>query len=216
VSSHEIETARLRLPPLAEADVDELHALWSLHEVRRYLWDNEVIDRQGIASLVAESLSLFAAHGYGLWGARLHDRDEFVGFGGYWYFHTPSMLELLYGIAPEHWNRGLATEIAQALVLYGFEELEFSQVQASTDASNVASTSVLKQAGLRFERRAVVDGLETHFYSLPRSAFQPVGAAPHAGRGPADVTVPGYNGGLEWILQLVICSDRAPGFRRTS
>jgi hypothetical protein len=48
-------------------------------------------------------------------------------------------------------------------------------VWASMDASNVASTSVLKQAGLRFERRAVVDGLETHYYSLPRSAFQPVG-----------------------------------------
>ena len=159
--------------------MDELHALWSLHEVRRYLWDNEVIDRQGIASLVAESLSLFAVHGYGLWGARLHDREELVeelvGFGGYWYFHTPPKLELLYGIAPEHWNRGLATEIAQAVVRYGFQELEFSEVWASMDASNVASASVLETAALRFERRAVVDGLETHFYSLPRSAFQPVG-----------------------------------------
>jgi [ribosomal protein S5]-alanine N-acetyltransferase len=175
VRPHEIETARLRLRPLAKADVDELHPLWSSHEVRRYLWDNEVIDRQWTASLVAESLSLFAAHGYGLWGARHHDREELVGFGGFWYFHTPPKLELLYGIAPEHWNRGLASEIAQALVCYGFEELEFSEVWASMDASNVASTSVLKQAGLRFERRAVVDGLETHYYSLPRSAFQPVG-----------------------------------------
>jgi len=34
---------------------------------------------------------------------------------------------------------------------------------------------VLEKAGLRFERRAVVDGLETLFYCLPRSAFQPDG-----------------------------------------
>ena len=122
---HEIETARLRLRPLAKGHVDELHALWSSPEVRRYLWDDEVIARQWTASL--------------------------VGFGGFWYLHTPPKLELLYGIAPEHWNRGLATEIAQALVCYGFEELEFSEVWASMDASNVASTSVLKQAGLRFE-----------------------------------------------------------------
>ena len=46
---------------------------------------------------------------------------------------------------------------------------------ASTDAPNVASASVLEKAGLQLERRAVVDGLETHYYSLPRSAFQPVG-----------------------------------------
>ncbi len=170
---HEIKTARLRLHPLAEADVDELHALWSSPEVRKYLWDDEVIARERTASLVEQSLHLFAAHGYGLWGARLHDREELVGFGGFWYFHTPPKLELLYGIAPEHWNRGLATEIAQALVRYGFEELGFSEVWASTDAPNAASARVLEKAGLQFERRAVVDGLETLFYCLPRSAFQP-------------------------------------------
>jgi hypothetical protein len=32
---------------------------------------------------------------------------------------------------------------------------------------------VLEKAGLRFERRAVVDGLDTLFYWLPRSAFSP-------------------------------------------
>jgi RimJ/RimL family protein N-acetyltransferase len=114
-------------------------------------------------------------HGYGLWGARLHDREELVGFGGFWHFHMPPKLELLYGIAPEYWNRGLATEIARALVRYGFEELGFTEVWASTDAPNVASARVLEKAGLRFERQAVVDGLETLFYCLPRSAFQPGG-----------------------------------------
>ena len=68
VRPHEIETARLRLRPLAEADVDELHALWSSPEVRKYLWDNEVIARQRTASLVEHSLRLFATHRYGLWG----------------------------------------------------------------------------------------------------------------------------------------------------
>ncbi len=172
---HEIETARLRLRPLAKADVDDLHALWSSPEVRKCLWDDVVITRQRTASLVEESLRLFAAHGYGLWGARLHVPEKLVGFGGFWYFHRPSKLELLYGIAPEHWNRGLATEIAQALVRYGFEELEFSEVWASTDAPNAASARVLEKAGLRLERRAVIDGSETLFYCLPRSAFRPAG-----------------------------------------
>jgi ribosomal-protein-alanine N-acetyltransferase len=112
--------------------------------MRKYLWDDELIAHQRTASLVEESLRLFAAHGYGLWGARLYDREELVGFGGFWYFHTSSKLELHYDIAPEHWNGGLATEIAQALVNYGFEELNFSEVWASTDAPNAASVSVLE------------------------------------------------------------------------
>ena len=155
--------------------MDELHALWSSPEVRNYLWDDEVIARQRTASLVRESLRLFVAYGYGLWGAKLHDREELIGFGGFWYFHTPPKLELLYGVAAAHWNRGLATEIAQTLVRYGFEELEFSEVWASTDAPNKASARVLEKAGLRFERRAVVEGLETLFYCLPRSALQSAG-----------------------------------------
>jgi len=175
VGPHELETKRLRLRPLAEADVDELHALWSSPEVRKYLSDDEVIARQRTASLVEESLRLFAAHGYGLWGARFYDREELVGFGGFWHFHTPPKLELLYRIASQVWNRGLATEIAQALIRYGFEELEFSKVWASTDAPNAASARVLEKTGLRFERQAVVDGLETLLYCLPRSAFQPDG-----------------------------------------
>jgi [ribosomal protein S5]-alanine N-acetyltransferase len=173
VTPHEIETARLRLRPVTKADVDELHALWSSPKVRKYLWDDEVIAHQRTASTVDESLRLFAACGYGLWGARLHEREELVGFGGFWYFHNPPKLELLYGIAPEHWNGGLATEIAQALVRYGFEELDFSEVWTSTNAPNAASVKVLEKAGLRFERRAVVDGLDTLFYWLPRSAFSP-------------------------------------------
>jgi RimJ/RimL family protein N-acetyltransferase len=57
------------------------------------------------------------------------------------------------------------------LVRYGFEELGFSEVWASTDAPNAASARVLEKAGLRFERRAVVNGLATLFYCLPRPAF---------------------------------------------
>jgi RimJ/RimL family protein N-acetyltransferase len=112
---HEIESARLRLRPLAEADVEELHALWSSPEVRKYLWDDEVIACQRTASLVEESLRLFAIHGYGLWGAKFHDREELVGFGGFWYFHTPPKLELLYGIAPQHWNRSLQPRLPRRL-----------------------------------------------------------------------------------------------------
>jgi RimJ/RimL family protein N-acetyltransferase len=97
VRVQEIETARLRLRPLAGADVDELHALWTSPEMRKYLWDDEVITRERTVSIVGESLRLFAAHGYGLWGARLHDQERLTGFGGFWYFRAPPELALRAG-----------------------------------------------------------------------------------------------------------------------
>ena len=62
----------------------------------------------------------------------------------------------------------MATEIAQAIVSYGFSVLHLSEIQASTDFPNRASQRVLEKLGFLLERRDVVDGLDTIFYRLPR------------------------------------------------
>ena len=171
---HEVKTARLRLRPLAEADADALHRLWTHPAVRRYLWDDRVVSREETAAALETSRHLFESYGFGLWSVVSH--GTLIGFGGYWFFREPPELELLYGIGAEHWGRGLATEVARALVRYGFEERGFLEVRASTDAPNVASARVLEKAGLRFDRRAVSGGLDTLHYRLSRSAFRPDGA----------------------------------------
>ena len=48
-----LETERLTLRPFADADVDALHALWRLPEVRRFLWDDVVISRDTALEVVA-------------------------------------------------------------------------------------------------------------------------------------------------------------------
>ena len=75
-----------------------------------YLWDGERIPREGTAEIVDRSRELFATRGCGLWGARLAGEVRLLGFGGYWHFHEPPELELLYGIAAGHWRQGCATE----------------------------------------------------------------------------------------------------------
>lgn len=46
-----IETERLTLAPLVEADVDGLHALFTDPGVRRFMWDDRVIDRETVAEI---------------------------------------------------------------------------------------------------------------------------------------------------------------------
>src|SRR5262245_58754509 len=76
------------------------------------------------------------------------------------YFHDPPQLELLYGIAPDRWNKGLATEAAIAMIGYGFEVLGFERIEASTDALNAASVRVMARAGMRFWKREITNGLD--------------------------------------------------------
>lgn len=166
---NEILTEHLKLRPLEPSDVDALHAMWTDREVRRFLWDGMVISRVRTHQIVEKSSSLFAEHGFGIWGVRLVDAEALAGFAGYWYFRTPPELELLFGVGPQQWNRGVATEAARAILHYGFEQLGFEEINASTDLENTASIRVLEKLGMRLERRQSVEGLETVFFKMTRA-----------------------------------------------
>lgn len=161
-----IETERLFFRPLTQADADALHGLWTDAGVREHLWDGEIIAREKTEEVVRRSRELFETAGLGLWAVLPRAGEALAGFCGYWYFRDPPELELLYGIAVERWGMGLATEAARAMLRYGFEVLGFEHVAASTDAANTASVRVLEKLGMRLEKRAVVGGLDTLFYSV--------------------------------------------------
>lgn len=167
-----IETERLRLRPLTVDDADELHRLWVEPGVRRYLWDDEVISRERARAAVEESVALFESRGLGLWAARPRGGEALAGFCGFWFFRDPPRPELLYGIAPALWNRGLATEAARAMLGYGFEQLSFGRIEASTDAANAASVRVMERAGMSFWKRELTDGLDTVYYALTREQYR--------------------------------------------
>lgn len=168
-----IETARLWLRPLRHEDVDALHELWIDPDVRKYLWDDQIIPKEQARSVVEESIALFDAKGLGLWAVLLRGEEALSGFCGYWFFRDPPELELLYGMTPVHWGKGLAMEAARAILRYGFEELGFERVVGSTDIPNVASIRVMEKAGMTFAKRACINTLDTVFYAIARDAFLP-------------------------------------------
>jgi [ribosomal protein S5]-alanine N-acetyltransferase len=81
-------------------------------------------------------------------------------------------LELLFGVKSNQWNRGIASESSHSVIRYGFETLNFQAIQASADVANAASIRVLEKLGMSFRRRAIVDGLDTLFYTLRRSNYR--------------------------------------------
>jgi [ribosomal protein S5]-alanine N-acetyltransferase len=163
-----IETDRLRLRPFTLEDVEALHNLWTEPEVREYLWDNEVIARERVQSLIATSVTSFEDHGFGLWAVLPRKEESLIGFCGYWFFHEPPQLELLYGLSAKHWRQGLATEAARAMLKYGFEELSFERIAASTDAANLASSRVMERAGMSFWKREATNGLDTIYFAISK------------------------------------------------
>lgn len=62
---------------------------------------------------------------------------------------TDGVVEIAYGVAPEHQGKGYATEAAAALVSYAFSHRQVRVVRAHTLPEANASTRVLTKCGFR-------------------------------------------------------------------
>jgi ribosomal-protein-alanine N-acetyltransferase len=58
---------------------------------------------------------------------------------------------LFYAISPSYQGQGYATEAAQALVDYAFQQLHLKRIIAETNYDNLASINVMKKLGMRIE-----------------------------------------------------------------
>ena len=167
-----LATARLHLRPVRSGDVDALHALWTHADVRRWLWDDVVIDRETAADRVATSHASFARAGYGHWIVSADPAGALLGGVGLVEIDPAVGPELLYAFHPSHWGRGYATEASRAVLAHGFGRCGLERVMGRTDAPNRASARVLERLGMRFEGESAPGGRPTRCYALSRVDFE--------------------------------------------
>ena len=179
-----LRTARLRLRPVSDADADALFALHSSAHVLRY-WDSPPWqDRERAERFIAASRQM-AGDGS---GARLvidrADDGAFVGWCGLTRWNpTYRSASLGYLLGEAAWGHGYATEAAEALLRWGFDELDLNRVQAETDTRNLASARVLEKLGFRREgtlrEDCVVDGevSDSWVYGLLRREWRAPGTS---------------------------------------
>ncbi|MFY9609694.1 MAG: GNAT family N-acetyltransferase [Blastocatellia bacterium] len=163
-----IETARLRMRPFEAGDVDELRRVFVDPGVRRFLLDDQIVSREWVEEEIAASTARFEKGSAGLFCVFLKEDKTLIGFCGFRPFFEPPELQLLYGLLPAYWSKGLATEAARAMIEFGFEQLGFDRIVARADAPNAASLRVLEKAGMVFNRRETINGLDTVFYVVGR------------------------------------------------
>jgi ribosomal-protein-alanine N-acetyltransferase len=168
----ELRTQRLWLRPIAAADRGALHALWTEPAVRRFLWDDRVIDLATVDGVIERSAASFAGEGFGLYALREAGRAALLGVAGIHRLQPGGEPELLYSLAPPCWGRGLASEASRALIADAFERLGFTRVLARTDVPNLASIEVMKRLGMKYQGESEEGGLPTVSYTLAREDWQ--------------------------------------------
>jgi ribosomal-protein-alanine N-acetyltransferase len=155
-----LETNRLLLRHQLLADLDDLWALYCNPNITRY-----IPDAPRSRAEAQEELE-WHMHGHpkhpelGLWATVHKETGKFIGRCGLlpWTIDGQSHVEVAYTLAQEFWGQGLATEVAQALLHYGFETLRLTRLICLIDPENTASQRVAEKIGMTFERK--VDGYE--------------------------------------------------------
>ena len=170
--SIELRTERLWLRPVAPTDRPALHRLWTDPAVRRFLWDDRVIDLATVDGVLAASAASFAAEGFGHFALRESEAGPLLGTCGLHRYAPGAEPELLYSLAPECGGRGLATEAARAVVADAFVRLDFPRVLARADVPNRDSVRVMQRLGMTHAGEREEGGLRLVSYTLAREDWQ--------------------------------------------
>lgn len=100
MKSIELHSDRLRMRPYAIEDVDALHQLWCNPNVRRYLFDDQIVPRKFVVEEVDRTLADFAVRGWGQCSVFLRDSTEPIGFCGFRIMEGSPAPQLIYGLSP--------------------------------------------------------------------------------------------------------------------
>jgi [ribosomal protein S5]-alanine N-acetyltransferase len=163
-----LQTERLTLKPFAESDLDVVERIFVNKFVRRYLFDDEIIERGQIEEFINISNQTFSKKKYGLWLIVLNESQVIIGVTGLWHFFEEQQPQLLYALLPEYAGEGFATEAARKIVEYSFSELDFEHLDASCDAPNFDSQKVAQRLGMKKIREESINESPTVFFRLEK------------------------------------------------
>jgi RimJ/RimL family protein N-acetyltransferase len=118
-------------------------------------------DKAGTLAYLEMNVKHWADHGFGMWMLRDAASSAMIGRAILRHLDVEGVdeVEVGYGFMPDYWGRGLATEVAQACVRIGFDQLGLRSLVAITTPANLASQRVMQKTGLVYERDIVHAGV---------------------------------------------------------
>lgn len=135
-------------------DLDALFALYSDTDVKKYVYE-EAMNFEETKEELEWIIKVYSEQpGFGLWATIYKETSEFIGRCGLlqWTIEELPEVELTYMLSKKYWGQGLGGEVTQALMQYGFEQLNLSRLICCIDKENQASIRVAQKIGMNFEK----------------------------------------------------------------
>lgn len=145
-----MHTERLTLRRWESADLKPF-AVMNADE-RVMAWMPSLLTYEQSEAMVTRIENHFERHGFGLWAVERRETTEFIGYVGLlipaFEAHFTPCVEIGWRLAYDCWNQGLATEAAQRVVRFAFEELDLPELVSFTVPGNRASRRVMEKLSM--------------------------------------------------------------------
>jgi ribosomal-protein-alanine N-acetyltransferase len=162
-----LQTPRLCLREFTPEDAIHFYNLNLDPEVIKYTGDNafKSIDQ---AKNFLENYDHYEKYKFGRWAVIDNSNEEFLGWCGLKYSPDKDEVDLGFRFFQKHWNKGFASEAAQACLNYGFNELYLLQIVGRAMKENAASIRVLQKVGMKLFTDFDFDGNKGVIYKIEK------------------------------------------------
>lgn len=187
----EIETERLVLREIMPDDAPAVFAIFSDAEVMRYYDLNAYQNPDQAAELIDFFDESFEVERAIRWGIERKSDQRLIGTCGYVWLRQYRG-EIGYELARAHWRNGYMQEALDAILEFGFDELQLNRIEALVMLENLASAQLLRKIG--FQQEGILrqhDFFKEAFhdmrlFALLKDEFYPSGHVPSSGYVPSD------------------------------
>jgi len=152
-SSPVLETARLRLRRLSEADAPFMLELLNDPDFIRNIADRGIrTEGEAQRYILKGPVASYEQHGFGLYLVELKQSGVSVGICGLLRRDCHPDIEIGFAFLPAARGQSYASEAGQAVLDFGIRALQLERIVALTAPDNFASMRVLEKLGFHFDR----------------------------------------------------------------
>lgn len=165
-----LETTRLFLRPMDEADVDSVFAMRSDADVMRFIRapQIEIGEAENWVKLIS---SRWATERIGFCALIEKQTGQFIGWCGLWRLTESKEIEVGYALRKEFWGRGFAVEASEAFLHYGFDDLNLEKIVAVADPENRNSRRVMEKLGMFYDGTGKYYARELAHYTITKTVW---------------------------------------------
>lgn len=148
-----IETERLILRKFKYTDDDSMISNWISDPNIQLMYGEPTYEtNEDVKDLLNDYITSYKNKNFYRWAITLKNSDECIGQIAYFLVNEQNnFAEIEYCIGSKFQNKGYATEATQAIIDYGFDEINLHKVQISHKSINEASQKVINKCGFIYE-----------------------------------------------------------------